>query len=394
MALAELTISAGEAALLNAFPPTEAGDAARAQIAADGLPNRRVEAFKWTDLRAALADGIPESDGSAGLIPACLQDALVLDFAPDGFGLEGEKDLGLIIETEDSLELEGAGPLATLAAGFAPRAVVLRVTQSQSRPVVLRRHPGAPMRVRLELDAGARLTLIDTGLATAGLSTGLLEIEIGSGAELVRYSLQNGDTQAIDLTHTSVDVADTGRYQAIALMFGGKLARAETHVTLAGEGASCLIHGAYLLSGHTHADMTTKVVHASPNGQTRELFKGAVQDRARGVFQGKILVERAAQKTDARQNHHALMLSEGAEIDAKPELEIYADDVQCAHGNTIGALDDQALFYMRQRGIPEAQAKSLLVEAFVTDVFDAIEHEGVREWFSELARTWLEASSS
>jgi Fe-S cluster assembly protein SufD len=394
MALAELTISAGEAALLNAFPPTEAGDAARAQIAADGLPNRRVEAFKWTDLRAALADGIPESDGSAGLIPACLQDALVLDFAPDGFGLEGEKDLGLIIETEDSLELEGAGPLATLAAGFAPRAVVLRVTQSQSRPVVLRRHPGAPMRVRLELDAGARLTLIDTGLATAGLSIGLLEIEIGSGAELVRYSLQNGDTQAIDLTHTSVDVADTGRYQAIALMFGGKLARAETHVTLAGEGASCLIHGAYLLSGHTHADMTTKVVHASPNGQTRELFKGAVQDRARGVFQGKILVERAAQKTDARQNHHALMLSEGAEIDAKPELEIYADDVQCAHGNTIGALDDQALFYMRQRGIPEAQAKSLLVEAFVTDVFDAIEHEGVREWFSELARTWLEASSS
>ena len=394
MALAELTISAGEAALLNAFPPTEAGDAARAQIAADGLPNRRVEAFKWTDLRAALADGIPESDGSAGLIPACLQDALVLDFAPDGFGLEGEKDLGLIIETEDSLELEGAGPLATMAAGFAPRAVVLRVTQSQSRPVVLRRHPGAPMRVRLELDAGARLTLIDTGLATAGLSTGLLEIEIGSGAELVRYSLQNGDTQAIELTHTAVDVADTGRYHAISLMFGGKLARAETHVTLAGEGASCLIHGAYLLSGHTHADMTTKVVHASPNGQTRELFKGAVQDRARGVFQGKILVERAAQKTDARQNHHALMLSEGAEIDAKPELEIYADDVQCAHGNTIGALDDQALFYMRQRGIPEAQAKSLLVEAFVTDVFEAIEHEGVREWFSELARMWLEASSS
>jgi Fe-S cluster assembly protein SufD len=281
-----------------------------------------------------------------------------------------------------------------LAAGFAPRAVVLRVTQSQSRPVVLRRHPGAPMRVRLELDAGTRLTLIDTGLATAGLSTGLLEIEIGADAELVRYSLQNGGTAAIDLTHAAVTVADTGRYHAIALLFGGKLARAETQVMLAGEGASCLIHGAYLLSGSAHADMTTRVVHGGPNGQTRELFKGAVQDRARGVFQGKILVERAAQKTDARQNHHALMLSEGAEIDAKPELEIYADDVQCAHGNTIGALDDQALFYMRQRGIPEAQAKALLVEAFVTDVFDAIEHEGVRDWFSDLARTWLEATSS
>lgn len=393
MALAELTLSAGEAALLGAFPPTEAGDAARAQITALGLPNRRVEAFKWTDLRAALADGIPDFDGSAGLIPACLQDALILDFAPDGFGLEGEKDQGLIIETEDSLELEGAGPLATLAAGFAPRAVVLRITQSQSRPVVLRRHPGAPMRVRLELEAGTTLTLIDTGLATKGLSTGLLEIEIGAGAELVRYSLQNGGTNAVDLTHTAVHVAESGRYHAIALLFGGKLARAETHVVLAGDGANCLIHGAYLLSGNTHADMTTRVVHAGPNGQTRELFKGAVQDRARGVFQGKILVERAAQKTDARQNHHALMLSEGAEIDAKPELEIYADDVQCAHGNTIGALDDQALFYMRQRGITEAQAKALLVEAFVTEVFDVVEHEGVRDWFGDLARTWLEAGS-
>lgn len=394
MALAELTLSAGEAALVNAFPPTEAGEAARARLAAVGLPNRRVEAFKWTDLRAILASGIPEADGSAGLIPACLQDALVLDFAPDGFGLEGEKDQGLIIETEDSLELEGAGPLALVAAGFAPRAVVLRVTQSQSRPVVLRRHPGAPMRVRLELEAGTRLTLIDTALATAGLSTGFVEIEIGADAELLRYSLQNGAANAIDLAHTTVSVAETGRYHAIALMFGGKLARAETEVVLAGEAASCLIHGAYLLSGSTHADITTRVVHASPNGQTRELFKGAVQDRARGVFQGKILVERAAQKTDARQNHHALMLSEGAEIDAKPELEIYADDVQCAHGNTIGALDDQALFYMRQRGIPEAQAKALLVEAFVTDVFDAIDHDGVRDWFSDLARAWLEASSS
>lgn len=394
MALAELTLSAGEAALVNAFPPTEAGEAARTRLAAVGLPNRRVEAFKWTDLRAILASGIPEADGSAGLIPTCLQDALVLDFAPDGFGLEGGKDQGLIIETEDSLELEGAGPLALVAAGFAPRVVVLRVTQSQSRPVVLRRHPGAPMRIRLELEAGTRLTLIDTALATAGLSTGFVEIEIGADAKLVRYSLQNGAANAIDLAHTTVSVAETGRYHAIALMFGGKLARAETEVVLAGEAASCLIHGAYLLSGSTHADMTTRVVHASPNGQTRELFKGAVQDHARGVFQGKILVERAAQKTDARQNHHALMLSEGAEIDAKPELEIYADDVQCAHGNTIGALDDQALFYMRQRGIPEAQAKALLVEAFVTDVFDAIDHDGVRDWFSDLARAWLEASSS
>jgi Fe-S cluster assembly protein SufD len=392
MDLMTRTKSAGEAALSDRFRPGAAGDAARAMLAGDGLPNRRVEAFKWTDLRAALAEGVAAPDGSAGMIPACLQEALVVDFAPDGLGLEGEKGAGLVIETEDGAPLSGAGPLAILAAAMAPRTLVLRVEASQTRPVVLRRHPGAPMRVRVEMAPGTALTLVDTALATAGLSTALIEAEVPEGARLVRISLQRGGDRAVELSHARVSVAAGGAYRATALAFGAKLARAETEVVLNGPDARCDLMGAYLLSGAAHADATTRVTHARPGGATRELYKGAVKDRARGVFQGKILVERPAQKTDARQNHHALLLSEGAELFAKPELEIYADDVACAHGNTVGALDERALFYMRQRGVPLAEARALLVRAFVAEVFDELVDEGVRDWLAGEAEDWLKGA--
>lgn len=382
-------LNAGEQALLDRLPDTEASAAARAAIVASGLPNRRVEAFKWSDLRAALADGVAEADGSAGMVPPALQSALVIDFAPDGLGIEGEKGAGLVIETENSAAIEGAGPIAALAAALAPRAVVLSVTQSQPNPIMLRRHPGAPMRVRVEAGEGVSLTLVDTSLASGGLSAGLLEIDVAKGARVTRLSVQRGGPAAVDLLHADVRVAAGGSYGATALVFGARFARAETFATLEGEGAQCRIDGAYLLSGGAHADATTRVEHQGPGGQTRELFKGAVKDRSRGVFQGKILVQRAAQETDARQNHHALMLSEGAEVDAKPELEIYADNVQCAHGNTVGALDEQALFYMRSRGIPLDQARALLVQAFIGEVFDAVEDEGLRAWLLGEAQAWL-----
>jgi Fe-S cluster assembly protein SufD len=382
----------GETALMALLPDTDVGEAARAAIAAGGLPTRKVEAFKWSDLRAALGDGLPQADGSAGMIPDCLQDALVIDFAPDGLGIEGDKGAGLTIETENSQPVEGAGIIPAITAALAPKTVVLTVTQSQTSPIFLRRHPGSPMRVRVEVGQGVEITLVDTGLAASGLSTGLIEIDVATGAKVTRVSLQEGGTTAIDLVHASVEIAPGGSYEASALTFGAKFARAETFVALHGQDAFCRIDGAYLLAGNTHSDATTRVTHKGPGGTTRELFKGAVKDKARGVFQGKILVERAAQQTDARQNHHAIMLTEGAEIDAKPELEIYADDVACAHGNTIGALDENALFYMRQRGIPEAQARALLVQAFVTEVLDGVAHEGVRDWLGARVEAWMKAA--
>ncbi|MEN9855614.1 MAG: hypothetical protein RLZZ157_740 [Pseudomonadota bacterium] len=382
-------LNAGEAALLAALPDTPAGEAARALLAAQGLPTRRDEAFKWSDLRAALAQGLPEEDGSAGMVPLCFQDGLVVDFAPEGFGIEGQKGAGLTIESEESVAIDTTDPLATLAAGLAPRTVVMRVTQSQSAPIFLRRHPGAPMRVHLHLGPEVQMTLIDTALASAGLSTAYLEIELAAGAYLTRISLQDSGARGLDLAHTQVLVGEGGHYQAVALALGGAFARAQSVVQLLGQDALCDLDGAYVLSGQRHADATTLIAHKETGGRTRETFKGVVKDQARGVFQGKIAVARAAQQTDARQNHHALMLSEGAQISAKPELEIYADDVQCAHGNTIGALDDAALFYMRQRGLPEPDAKALLIAAFVQEVFDQVTDEAARDWLLSHVTAWM-----
>jgi Fe-S cluster assembly protein SufD len=151
--------------------------------------------------------------------------------------------------------------------------------------------------------------------------------------------------------------------------------------------AELRLDGVYLLAGKRHADLTTVVTHEGVDGTTAQLTKGVVRDQARAVFQGRIIVAEGADHTDARMGHHALILSDRAEVDAKPELEIYADDVACAHGNTVGALDEDALFYARQRGIPEPEARALLTQAFIGEVIDRIEHEAARA----AVRAWASA---
>ncbi len=169
------------------------------------------------------------------------------------------------------------------------------------------------------------------------------------------------------------------------LLSGAKLQRHETRVVQPGDDASVRIDGVYVLGGDRHSDLTTVVEHKGAGGETQQLIKGVAAGKARGVFQGRIVVEPGADQTDARMGHHALILSDRAEIDAKPELEIYADDVACAHGNSIGALDKNALFYAMSRGLPEPDARALLTEAFLGEVVDRIEREDVRE----VARNWL-----
>lgn len=170
------------------------------------------------------------------------------------------------------------------------------------------------------------------------------------------------------------------------LTSGAKRQRFETRVRHA-LGATARLDGVYLLAGERRADLTSEVVHGAPGASTAQLAKGCVRDQARAVFQGRIIVARGADGTDARMGHHALILSDRAEVDAKPELEIYADDVACSHGNTVGALDEEALFYVRQRGVPDAEARALLTEAFVGEVVDRIQHDGARD----VARAWVGA---
>jgi Fe-S cluster assembly protein SufD len=191
--------------------------------------------------------------------------------------------------------------------------------------------------------------------------------------------LANEPEEAVSVSKAMVRLSPGGRFAQTVIATGARRQRVETRVDHEGGQATARLDGLYLVAGRRHADITTVVVHAGPDGTTDQLTKGVATDQGRGVFQGRIEVATGADRTEARMGHHALVLSDRAEVDAKPELEIYADEVVCTHGNTIGALDDEALFYARQRGIPEAEARAMLTEAFLGEVIDRIEHVGARE---------------
>ena len=167
--------------------------------------------------------------------------------------------------------------------------------------------------------------------------------------------------------------ADICRFSCRTVTLGGRIVRNNLQVDLTGQGAHCDMLGLYNLSGRQHADNYTTMVHAAPNCTSKELYKGVLDKRSRGVFHGRIKVEQDAQKTDAEQSNNTLILSRDAEIDTKPQLEIYADDVKCSHGATICQIDDNSLFYLRSRGIEEQEARSLLTYAFVNEVLESVD---------------------
>ncbi len=229
------------------------------------------------------------------------------------------------------------------------------------------------------IDAGRSLLLVE---AFAGddlyATNATLNLKVGRDASLTRIVILDEPADAISVRRTIVTTWPGSTFKQYVFSTGAKFQRFETHVDHAGHGASVELHGAYLLKDKAHFDLTTRVNHAQRDGVTQQLIKGLVKDQATAVFQGRIKVERGADGTDARMRHQALMLNDGAHVRAKPELEIYADDVQCAHGNTIGAMDEAALFFCQSRGMPEAVARRLLMQAFVTPVADQIEDEDLR----------------
>jgi Fe-S cluster assembly protein SufD len=249
--------------------------------------------------------------------------------------------------------------------------------------------PGTSHGVHLgvEVADGASLMLLESyeGQAADYIADAVLTVGVGEGATLERIIITDDDPGAVSVSTAIVALGHGARLHQTVLAGGAKRQRIETRVNHPGHGAEVRLDGVYLLSAQRHADQTTVVTHEGLGGVTSQLTKGVVRDQARGVFQGRIVVSEGADKTDARMGHHALILSERAEVDAKPELEIYADDVACAHGNTVGALDEDALFYIRQRGLPETEARALLTEAFVGEVVDRIGHESARN----LAAAWV-----
>jgi len=326
------------------------------------LPSRRDEDWRWTDLRGlirALPDASPE----------------VAVATPGPFTAPGLEALTFV----NGRTADGGFPGIVAEGGGAP-VMALRFVSASDRTA----HSA---HVVVEVKAGTALTLLESyeGAAEGYLSSVELEFVIAEGASLQRIIIADDTAEAVSVSIADVSLASRATYAQTILTTGARRQRIETRVTHPGQGASVRLNGAYLLRDQRHADLTTVVTHSGLDGQTSQLTKGVVHDQARGVFQGRIVVEKGADKTDARMGHHALILSDRAEVDAKPELLIFADDVQCAHGNTVGALDENALFYARQRGIPLDEARAMLTHAFLGEVVDRIEHEGARE----VAAAWV-----
>ena len=242
--------------------------------------------------------------------------------------------------------------------------------------------------------ANAAATLIETAVGpdgTAYLHNAAHDIFVEDGARLRHYrELRDGD-EAHALTSAAVRLAKDATYDGFTLTLGSGVCRSDMQAELAGPGGDVRISGAYLADGTRVVDNTIGVVHAKPDCRSRQVFKGVLDAAARGVFQGKIVVARDAQHTDGHQLNNVLLLSKAAEADSKPELEIFADDVKCSHGATSGEVDAEAIFYLRSRGIDEAEARALLVEAFVEEAIDEVRDDGVRSRFAELVHGWLRA---
>jgi Fe-S cluster assembly protein SufD len=321
-------LSAGETALLERVPANVR--AAQRLLQEKGLPTRRVEQWKWSDLRAAFGNEVQFAVRPSIDEPAAEAAAARGDYIAMLAGVFG----------------------ATEAVRVAPGEHVVRVDR-------VRAGNFAPNALAITLAPGAAMTRVVIQEAQKGVALDSARVEVGEGA----------------------------RYRQFTLAEGAKLARLETHLDIVGEKAEVGLNGLYLVASGAHADLTSLINHRAEHGQTRQLVKGAARKGGRGIFQGRIEVARGAQHTDARQHHHGLLLEDGAEIYAKPELEIYADDVQCAHGNTAGALDEAALFYMRTRGIAEAEARAMLTEAFLTEA--APEDIPERDEILTRVKAWL-----
>ncbi len=413
---------------IDAFPAARGGagdrlrpqrEAALARFAALGFPTRRQEAWRFTDLRPLERQSYPPSAGGAA--PAAALDALRLAgathrlvlvngrFAPELSDLAALPEGAWIgpsaqalaerpaLSLLDAGEIDGAQPFAALNAAFFTDGAVIALAPGVvlDRPVEII-HLGraeAPvslhLRSRIELAPGSRARVVESFAGTGPYWTNaVLGVELGAGATLEHVRLQDEGVEAIHLSLARLRLGAGACYDAFALTLGGALSRQDVQVELAGEGARVGLGGVYLLRGTQEATTALLVDHAAPGCTTRELFKGVIGDRAHGAFQGAIAVRPGAQKTDAHQLNKNLLLSRRATVDTKPALEILADDVKCSHGATVGDLDEGALFYLRARGIAEAEARRMLIEAFAADALDMVEDTALRAHLAGHLQRW------
>jgi Fe-S cluster assembly protein SufD len=247
-------------------------------------------------------------------------------------------------------------------------------------------------RVLVVLDEGAQATIVETYVGVAGqryFTNAVTEIAMGDGANLEHYKLIQESDRAFHVGTTQVHQGRDSNLSSVSITMGGALARNDLNVVLDGEGASCALYGLYLTGDGQHADNHTAIEHAQPHGTSRQVYKGILDGKSRAVFNGKVIVRKDAQKTDAQQTNRNLLLSSDATIDTKPQLEIFADDVKCTHGAAIGQLDEEALFYLRSRAMSEQTARSLLTYGFASEVVNHISVAPLREQLDAQLRSLL-----
>jgi Fe-S cluster assembly protein SufD len=386
-----------------------------------GLPHRRVEEWKYTDLRTLMPEvhplaGLTPTEKAGASVEAAIGKALAqLDayravfidglFQPGLSSIQGAAgvtfqqlrtalDAGSCAAFAFQAEA-GRDEIAALTAAFATDGVLLSVAPETrlAKPIhlIFIASEGAPKLAvaqnTVEIGDGAEVQLIETHTAL-GESQALAHTRLMAGRG-VRLSHVRVTTGAKQLASAFVALEAGTHYEPLQMTVDGQLTRAQMYIRFNGPQARCHYAGAMMLRGQAHADFTLVVDHAAEACESRELVKAVLDGRSRGVFQGKVIVRRGARKTDGKQMANALLLSNDAEFDSKPELEIFADDVACGHGSTAGQIDEDLMFYLRARGLPEPEARALLIAAFVGEALDKIGNEALRAALREKVDAWL-----
>ncbi|WP_414901516.1 Fe-S cluster assembly protein SufD [Rhizobium cremeum] len=374
-----------------------------------GLPTRRVEAWHYTDLKALLR-AVPAID------PSALAKAVVPI-------VEGSTLLGVAQGRADDVTLPEGVTATAYRDALANGTAAARLTATGSDDAVGRLNgsfvkdgfeltiaadatPEAPIELQAIHGAGqvhvrfparfgraSKAVVIERHLNAgeeAALVSSVSDVKIEDGAEVVWIIVQTQGLADTHLAQIKVELGADAKFKLFVINAGGKLVRQEIHVRTAGEGSDFTLRGVNLLGGESHTDVTMTLGHDLPNTTSTEVIRNVVFDRARGVFQGQIRVAPDAQKTDARMACNTLLLSDDGEFSVKPELEIFADDVQCAHGATVADIDHTHLYYLMARGIPQKKARALLVNAFVAEVVEELEDEALVEALEGIISDWLE----
>ncbi|MDE1985801.1 MAG: Fe-S cluster assembly protein SufD [Alphaproteobacteria bacterium] len=338
-----------------------------------GMPHRRFEHWRYSDLRAILDAGQVAQSGTA---------AWHLEKAPEGvetFDLGKPDAPDWVMRNLGTIGARPTMKEASLA--FADGGIALRVPRGRkiAEPARLQISSTGNVRVLLVLEEETSLTLLETHTGDAGLLRNVgVEIALASQAKLSHVRFAASALKSISVEHIGVTQARGAQYRAHFANFGSRLSRTELHILLQEEDAEAHLSGVNVLGDEGHADLTSHIEHVAGNTRSTQLFKKVAGGHSRAVYQGKITVREGANGSDSRQTAKALLLGGRAEADLKPELIIFADDVKCAHGAAVGDLDPESLFYLRSRGVPEAEARHMLVRAFLEDAVAEIENEELR----------------